>query len=471
MSNAAPQTPSFKSLDDLAGLDDLMPTRFTATGTEFRMGEMVGIQAAIPIVTWVGLAVDEVITRRDYEIEGIEPGNRAISEPHAKKIMAGLRRHAKKFVTGAFTLAVHPDGVKIDRMVPLDESGSTFIVRFSIKSGHQVFIVDAQHRDQAVRELWKETVEAVRDGSLAAEEVARLMGQTSIPVLILLEGEKDEISRLFVTMGNSRPIPASLIAVMDREQFANRVGLEVAQRARLLGGTARLAYQTATATGDKLYPAAAIRGAAANMFIGFRDRTPDMREMNLRRLFEADGKDPESDETVREAADEIVSLLDYAYERIPGWRELYAATIEPKEFRPFYVHGTASGLYVIAGVICAARLSPGVDPEHVIDLMATEIEWEREARVQDNGGPMVRHPDFEGSLVVNEPVLNDDGNIVGWKTRTAGGARTSYEKATRRVIDRLIQIDPDLSEMRSDTVQVEMGLKAAGRRGRPRKQA
>src|SRR5215216_4931872 len=101
-------------VEALAGLD-LAPWRFTATGTEFQMGEMAGIVTALPIETVVGLAVDEVVTRRDYELEGIEPGNRAISAAHVRKIREGLKKHAKKLVTGCFTFAIAPDGVKIDR--------------------------------------------------------------------------------------------------------------------------------------------------------------------------------------------------------------------------------------------------------------------------------------------------------------------------------------------------------------------
>jgi hypothetical protein len=92
-------------------------------------------------------------------------------------------------------------------------------------------------------------------------------------------------------MASTRPISPSLIAVMDREQFANRVGLEIAQHAKLLGAD-RLAYQTSGATGDKLYSTAAIRAAAANVFIGFRDRKPDMREENIGRLSRTTARGP-----------------------------------------------------------------------------------------------------------------------------------------------------------------------------------
>ena len=63
-------------------------------------------------------------------------------------------------------------------------------------------------------------------------------------------------------------------------------------------------------------------------------------------------------EAFNDIVDEIVALFDYAYERIPGWRELSTGEIEKaKEFRAEYVHSSASGFYVIAGVMCAARLA------------------------------------------------------------------------------------------------------------------
>ena len=92
------------------------------------------------------------------------------------------------------------------------------------------------------------------------------------------------------------------------------------------------------------------------------------------------------------------------------------------------MHGSAAGLYVIAGVICAARMSAGVDdPKHVIDVMATDFEW-RKHEVVDG-----KHQ-LDGTLIIVEPVLDDDENVVGYKTRTGGGNRTAYEKAARSVL-------------------------------------
>jgi hypothetical protein len=122
---------------------------------------------------------------------------------------------------------------------------------------------------------------------------------------------------------------------------------------------------------------------------------------------------------------------------------------------------------VLAGVLCAARLTPGVDPKYVIDLVASEVSWRRNERVQD--GNVERHPHFEGTLIRTVPVLDEDGDTVRWKSATAGGARTAYESATKAVIRRLIEVDPALAEMESDHVLMYMGLKAGGKRGRPRR--
>lgn len=468
MSSLSTQTDPLDAAADL----NVESFRYSLAGIEFRMGDMAGFLTALPIAVLVemGPTHDEIITRQDYELEGIEPGQRAMSEDHVKRIKRGLRRHAAKLVTGCFVLAIDPGGVHFDeKRVPLDGAAHLNFTKAHLRPGFRTWIVDAQHREKAVRELWQETIAAAAAGQLGAEELASLLRVSSVPVLFLLEGDRDEISRIFVTMASTRPISPSLIAVMDREQFSNRLGLEVARRAKLLGAD-RLAFQTSGATGDKLYTAAAIRSAAANVYIGFRDRTPDMREDNLRALFEREGLDPDDDATVVEGADIVVALFDHAYERMDGWRQLRDGMLTPKEFRANYLHGTPAGLYTLAGVLCAARLAPAVDPNHVIDLLADNISWRRGQRIETEDGAL-RHPDFEATLVRTTRVLDDAGNTIGWKSATTGGARTAYEAATRQLIERLIELDPDLNEMNSDPVLMEMGLKARRARGRPRKSA
>jgi hypothetical protein len=473
MSSTTAERPLYKSLDDLEE-GDLTQAQYSSFGQEFLMGEMTGLLAAFSVSDIVRLSANAVLTREDYELDGDKPGNRIISPGHVKKIIDGLRKHSDKFLTGAFTFAIDPKGVSIERLYEIPSSAELYLSKFSLLSGHQISILDAQHRNKAVGQLWDETIEAVRRGELEARTVQEQLQRSSIPALIVLEGDRDEISRMFVTMASTKPISPSLITVMDREQFANRVGLAVAQHSKLLGEASRLAYQTSTATKENLYAAAAVRGAAATIYIGFRDRTPELREAHLRAFFEDRELDTDGPEAVDVAAGEVAALLDYAYERMPGWRELREGEIDAKAFRTRYIHGSAAGLYAIAGVICAARMCSDVDPEQVIDLLASEVDWLKETQVKDSGSKgaeVLRHPNFEGSLVSNEPVLDEQGAIVDWKTKSAGGARANYEKATRSLLALLAQLDSSLSEMKSDAIQIAMGLKGSGKRGRPPKVA
>lgn len=470
--NSAQQFERLENLQDV----DILPLRHQGIGFEFLMGELKGIQTVVPIVDVVGMSVDHVVERQDYELEGEEPGNRIISKVHVKKIKEGLRKHAKKLLLGTFILAVHPKSVVLDELSRTSGDGAAeiAIVRYGIRSGRRLFILDAQHRNSALQELWEETIEAVRRRDLTAEEVARLMQRSSVPILIVLEGDRDEISRMFVTLASTKAISPSLIAVMDRESLPNRFGLAVAKKSKLLGQTERLAYQTSTATGDALYAAAAVRSAAASVFIGFRDRSPEMREENLAKalakVMEENGLD--EDQAFDAMVDEVVQFFDYAYERIPGWKELSEGTIDPKQFRGEYVHGSAAGFYVIGGVLAAARNAPGVDPEYVIDALASAVEWKKEKLVTKDG--VYEHPSFPDTLVVAEAEIDEHGDISGWKVRTGGGNRTAYEKAARQALDAVVAADSTLSEIVSPEILGDLGLGPRvdeARRGRPPKRA
>lgn len=457
-------TTLFKNVDDLQGIP-LLPTRFDGVGFAFAMGKLEAIQVVVPVEVVVAMATDAVVTREDYELDGENPGNRLINKAHVRKIKEGLKRHADKLLLGTFIFATAKDAIVLKRVLaePNDASEAQIsLIEFGIKTGHSLFILDAQHRDLALRELWDETRTLVRQGDVSAQEVATLLGKSSVPIQIVLESNRDEISRMFVTLASTKPIPPSLIAVMDRESFANRLGLEVARKSALLNHADRLAFQTSTASGESLYTAAQIRGAAASIFIGYRDRSPDIREEALARIVAE--KDQTAEKALTEMVAEAVELLDYAYERLPGWKELAAGQLTPADFRAKYVHGSAAGLYVIAGVICAARLTSGVDPRAVIDALGADIEW-RKHKVHDG-----KHPSFDGTLVVVERDLDEDDNVIGYTPKTGGGNRTAYEKAARGVLERLSGTHPEFAEMTSTIVLGELGLapRPGEKRGRPR---
>jgi hypothetical protein len=479
-------SPANKKETQMANLDklktvDMRPVRMRAVAIKFLMGGMVGLSTVLPVIDIVKFSSDEIITRRDYELDGEEPGNRTVSPGHVKKIREGLRKYAHKLLLGTFIFAVDPTKIDIKTISSVANGEALMeMVEFLLRSGGSVFMIDAQHRNQALRELWDETLQLVASGDLSAEEVVALLRQSSVPVLMVLEADRDEISRMFVTLASTKAISPSLITVMNRASVPNRLAIEVARRARLFAdvegrkSAAGMAYQTSTATGDTLYSAAALRGAASTVMIGFKDRTPELREANLtaelNEIDAAAGEAAYTEAAFTAVVDEVVELFDYAFDRMPGWRELRRQGQEPnghlsqKDLRVKFVHGTAAGLYVIAGVIAAARFAD-LDPEAVIDRMA-RLEWQKQALTETEGGSF-EHPMFEGTLVQSQALVDDEGAIIRWEARTGGGNRTAYEKATLQVLERIAGAEPPMAELVSPAVLSRLGL-SAGHRGRPK---
>jgi hypothetical protein len=468
---------------------DLRQKQYEGIGFRFRMGELLGLVMLIPVPELVQLTVKQVIRREDYQLESERPGNRLENAKHIERIKAGLKRHAQKLLLGSFIFAVDPGteeapsfGTEVLQSIEFN-GGSYDIVRFWIYATTKFFILDAQHRNRALRELWDEVALAVQRGDIAAAEIADLLGQSCVPVLVVFEGDPDEISRMFVTMASTRPIPPSLIAVMDTEALPNRFGKAVALRARLLSDSdnvaQKLEFQRNAPGRDTLYTASAIRSAVASMLIGFRDRTPEARESNLLRAFETIASDigaAGDDDVFAAAVNDVVAILDYAYDRLPGWRDLPREAddedaLSPTDFRRTYVHGASGGLYVIAGCLAAGRAA-GIDPQQVVDQLSM-VPWEKQAIVRAKGPAgetIYRHKIFEETLVITEPV-EEEGGRIRWVAKTGGGNRTSYEKATRAVLHWLAKRDATLAEMVSPETLGEIGLapRPGERRGRPRK--
>ena len=185
---------------------------------------------------------------------------------------------------------------------------STF-VKFGIRSGHRLFILDAQHRNQALQELWDETIEAVAQGLISTpRRCTRSLRKSSVPMLIVLEGDRDEISP---HVRDARLDEADL-AQPDRRDGPREPGQPLRPRGGeasvLLGQGDRLAFQTSTATGETLYAAARCAGRGVGVHRLPRPE-PDMREEALARIV-AESHHPE-EQALNELVAEAVELLDY----------------------------------------------------------------------------------------------------------------------------------------------------------------
>lgn len=229
--------------------------------------------------------------------------------------------------------------------------------------------------------------------------------------------------------GQTKPISPALITALDQSSYANKLGVKVGRKAKLFTDEKpRLVCLKSSAADDALYSAAHMRGFATATLIGFKDRTPELRERNVVKELEAMmGGKGNINKALERVVDRIVKVLDYAYKTVPGWRDLRrvgADGLSPKEFRLAYLHGSPAGLYVIGGALGAAWHC-GVDPRAVIDAIA-KLKWRRDDTEQREGddGVIKLHPFFEDTLIRNEKIVDPSGDIK-WVLRTTGGARTN----------------------------------------------
>ena len=125
---------------------------------------------------------------------------------------------------------------------------------------------------------------------------------------------------MFVVAGQTRPISPALIVALDQSSWANRLGTQVARKARLFTDEEdRLVYLRSAAREESLYSTAHMRGFAGAILIGFRDRTPVQRESLVVKALEKEaGPNGNVAKALNNVVNEIVGLLDHAYAVMPG---------------------------------------------------------------------------------------------------------------------------------------------------------
>ncbi|MEV0066115.1 DNA sulfur modification protein DndB [Amycolatopsis sp. NPDC050768] len=419
---------------------------------------------------------DRLLTRHDYDIDDPNtPGNRDIIDNHVKRILSGLRLMENPHL-GTVTVALPAEHAKIKNIQKISKYAALGVLTVHTDAPNPV-VLDGQHRIETSHRLWNMIQDSTDEDDIAIRE---RLEKTSVEVTLMLASDADALSTIFVRMGSTRPISASLIAVMDKSNFQNRFGQYVMRHSDLFSD--RTTYLSATAqkriserrgrTFDGLYPAAAVRSAAASLAgVGVRDRTPDQREGLIKQFIEAKAtKERISEATaLSQLGDEVAALLNYAYTVIPGWREMSRKKITAAEFKKEFVHSSAAGLHVIANVICAARAAK-VNAHLAIDALA-ELPWRSDALragKSETGEEIQVHEFFEGALVST----SFDVKSGEWRTGTAGATRSTYETAIDKVLRHISLTTPSLKPIASEATYKAIGL--IGRQsgpGRPRKAA
>ncbi|WP_202638381.1 DNA sulfur modification protein DndB [Bailinhaonella thermotolerans] len=458
-----------------AKLKGKRPIRFERIAFMSRAGKLDKLTWSEPMPALAELwNFESLLQRNDYDLDDTSrPGQRDVYESHIKKIAEGIRTSDRPYL-GTLVIGMdrNREFVEIEEIQEL-ATGVT-LVKITVYEGAPVaWSVDGQHREISLSRVWALVRDAVEGDELVVREY---LEQSSVEMTLLLEGDPDILSTLFIKMASTKPISPSLIAVMDKGSMQNRLGQYVIKNAALFQG--RITYlanashkKRAGRNGSKfegLYPASAVRSAAAAIAgVGVRDRTPDAREEHLNEVIKqrTTEKGISGEEALVEIGTEIVELLDYALRNIPGWREINDSTLTVTEFRENYLHSAAAGLHVIANTIAAARMA-GVSPHKAIDALA-ELPWRRDAfKTSDDDDKAMTHKFFEGTLAKTTWDLRG----LRWRAGASGATRSNYEAAISNVLTHVTQKHPELSALGTDETFTKLGLIARKRgRGRPKK--
>ncbi|WP_327355802.1 DNA sulfur modification protein DndB [Streptomyces sp. NBC_01304] len=455
-----------------------LPAKFEAIGFLSAAGVMKKVTFVVPFREVAEqLTFERLLDRHDFDAESLTtPGQRDISQSHADKIATFLQGADRPYL-GTLTVAIDESDVRIEEIQRVSPNVS--LVRLTIPStSDNPVIEDGQHRVKGLTQAWQVITEDAKrlPEQQQFSEARNLLEASSIEVTMLLENDASVLSTIFVKMASTRPISSSLIAIMDSSAIQNRLGQMVTRGSIFLADrtsylSAAAARKLASAKGrgyDPLYPAAAVRSAAASMAgVGVRDRSPDQREGILTALIEKRARDEQRsmEDVLKAVADEVASAVDYAAGRIPGWKQLLAGTTTVSDFKANFVHSSAAGLHVIANVIAVARAA-GIDTEAVIDALA-EAPWSRyDLRETQRDGEVVRvHELYEGTLVNTA----FDTKAGMWRAAPGGATRTTYEAAIKETLRWLADNDQSLRKLTDVSVLQQLGL--GGRKvGRPSKQ-
>ncbi|SPL93930.1 unnamed protein product [[Actinomadura] parvosata subsp. kistnae] len=458
-----------------AKLKGKRPIRFERIAFMSRAGKLDKLTWSEPMPALAEVwNFESLLQRNDYDLDDASrPGQRDVYESHIKKIAEGIRTSDRPYLgTLVIGMDSDPEFVEIEEIQGL-ATGVT-LVKVTVYEGAPVaWSVDGQHREISLSRVWEMVRDATEGDALV---VRKYLEQSAVEMTLLLEGDPDILSTLFIKMASTKPISPSLIAVMDKGSVQNRLGQYVIKNAVLCQG--RVTYlanashkKRAEKNGSKfegLYPAAAVRSAAAAIAgVGVRDRTPDAREEHLNNVIkQRTTGDTSGEEVLLEIGAEIVEILDYAFQNIPGWQEINDGNLTVAEFREKYLHSAAAGLHVIANTVAAARMA-GVSPHEAVDALA-EIPWQRDALKTGDDDKTMTHEFFEGTLAKTTWDLRG----LRWRAGASGATRSNYEAAISNVLTHIAQEHPDLSTLGTDETFTKLGLIARKRgRGRPKKTA
>jgi DGQHR domain-containing protein len=298
--------------------------------------------------------------------------NRPFISDHARNIQAYLLENKAKYILPPVTLNI--------RQVPqIHMAKSNAAIRFAfliVDDSTEFEVTDGQHRIVAIT-----GTNDVRPALPSLISQDKDFMQHGLSVLVVVEPKTGQIHQDFADAAQTKPIPASMLAVYNQREPINRVLNRIAQETPLFNGRLDETSKTLSKNSVAVFLLNQIRMLVKELL--FKDYALSDDALN-RSSATRIGTVVQQNAFISETSE----LLDTLTESMNPWKEVNsmplagAASTKIPDLRSKYINMTATGLVIIGRVAheINKKFADHDDRASMYKRLATEIDWERSGK-------------------------------------------------------------------------------------------
>ncbi len=271
----------------------------------FEQGDRVMLSGVLPVRVLTRILEHNAAPKGAAAARALTSRNRPVDNDHVRIIAAYLRRAIEKgenYILPSLTL--NSTGT-VEVFVPEGD--------YSPLTGYAVFpdeasvhITDGQHRFLAVRQVV---------GELRGTPTGDKFMRASVPVMMTIESDLNQVHQDFADAGKTKPLPPSLLAIYDTRQPANAAVTAIGERVQLLDSRLDATSKTLSANSPFVFLVNQVRQFVKSSLTG----SPAVSEASFASQAESAMVNPEARERWVKSR---VAFLNVMTEIIADWKEI-----------------------------------------------------------------------------------------------------------------------------------------------------
>lgn len=301
-----------------------------------------------------------------------ESTNRPLIPEHARSIKDYIVANPQNYILPPVTL-----NVRVLPSVHVQASNAPTRAAWMVVHDSTVFYVtDGQHRIAALTGY-----PAGRGTAPGALDEVESLSHNGLAVLIVYERDISRTHQDFADAAQTKPIPASLLAVYNTREPVNRVLAEIVDRSALLKGRIDETSKTLPKMSQHIFLLNQVRGMVKELLVSDYAMAEDSLSRHAKQLI---GTTEQQDEFIRRATELIDTLTEHMepWNAIVGLPHSGGVANRIPDLRGTYVNLTATGLNIIGrlGYEIGKDPSESARRDRYVDL-AKRIDWKRDAPI------------------------------------------------------------------------------------------